>query len=349
MRVVVTIQHPAHVHFFRHAIAELEARGHEVHVFAREKEMAVELLEAYEIDHEVLAGKSTSMASLAAVQATYETRLLRRAIRIRPDAMVAIGGVAVSHVAPLVGARSVVFYDTEHAAIIRALGFPFADLIYTPECYTDDYGPGHRRYRGFHELAYLAPDRFEPDPAVLDDLDLAPDDTFAVVRCVEWGASHDVGHGGFSDLREVIERLTDAGARVLVTAEGDLPADLEGHRAAVAPERVHDLLAFADLFVGEGATMAAESAVLGTPACYVNSLSMGYTTHLEEEYGLLRNFHGPNRHARALDRAVEMLGERPEKWADRRARLLADTEDTTSVVVDAVESTTERRALRAVA
>ncbi len=36
------------------------------------------------------------------------------------------------------------------------------------------------------------------------------------------------------------------------------------------------LLAYATLFIGEGATMASECAVLGTPAIYVNSLQLGY-------------------------------------------------------------------------
>ena len=31
MKALVTVQHPAHVHFFRNAIRELEERGHEVH------------------------------------------------------------------------------------------------------------------------------------------------------------------------------------------------------------------------------------------------------------------------------------------------------------------------------
>ena len=49
------------------------------------------------------------------------------------------------------------------------------------------------------------------------------------------------------------------------------------------------MLAFAGLYVGEGATMASEAAVLGTPAVYVNTLTMGYVQD-EERYGLLHHF-----------------------------------------------------------
>ncbi|WP_458210691.1 DUF354 domain-containing protein [Haladaptatus sp. NG-SE-30] len=341
MRVFVTIQHPAHVHFFRNAIAELESEGHDVHVFAREKEMAVELLQRYDISHEVLAGTASGLSQLARVQATYEARLLRRAVQLKPDVITAIGGVAAAHVAKLGGARSVVFYDTEHAKLIQNLAFPFADAVYTPDCYTGSVGPKQVRYDGYHELAYLHPDRFTPDPTVVTDLGLNPDDTFVVLRLVEWGASHDIGQSGFDDVRDVVTRLEAAGADVLITSERSLPSELESRRATVEPHRMHDLLAYADLFVGEGATMAAESAVLGTPAIYVNTLTMGYTDELDERYELLFNYQGDDRHARALEKAVEIL-EGDDDWQERRERLLADKVDTTDVILRAVTGRTHR-------
>ncbi|MFC6767230.1 DUF354 domain-containing protein [Natrinema soli] len=339
MRVIVTIQHPGHVHFFKHAIRELQSKGHELHVFARENEVTVELLERAEIDHEVLAGESNSLFSLAAVQATYETRLLRRARRIEPDVITAIGGVAAAHVASVVGAKSVVFYDTEHATIITKLAYPFADVVCTPECYQGDIGSKHRTYPGYHELAYLHPDRFEPDPAVLADAGLEPDDTLVVMRLSSWDSSHDVGQGGFDDPVDAVHRLEDAGATVLLTSEVDLPAELESHRYTLAPDRMHDLLAYADCFVGEGATMAAEAAVLGTPAVYVNSLALGYVTELDEEYDLVFSYNGEDRHVRSLERAVSIVEEGDRStWQRRRDRLLADRIDVTDIIVREIET-----------
>ena len=344
MRVLVTIQHPGHVHFFRHPIAELEARGHEVHVFARESDVAVRLLEAYDIDHEVLAGDADSLLSLAAVQATYELRLLRRARRIEPDVIAAIGGVAAAHVASVTGAKSLVFYDTEHATLITKLGYPFADAISTPECYRDDAGPKQVTYPGYHELAYLHPDRFEPDPTVFEDVGLEPGTSFAVVRLSSWNASHDVGHGGFDDPRTVVDRLEDAGLQVLLTVEGGAPAGLEPYEFETAPERMHDLLAYADVVLSEGATTAAEAAVLGTPAVYVNPLSLGYTTELEAEYGLLFEYTGEARHVRGLERAVSIVEEPADTWERRRERLLADRIDVADLVVQQIESLARPRA-----
>jgi predicted glycosyltransferase len=44
---------------------------------------------------------------------------------------------------------------------------------------------------------------------------------------------------------------------------------------------------YADLFIGESATMASESAVLGTPAIFVSTLQAGVLNEIEEKYGLL--------------------------------------------------------------
>ena len=100
---------------------------------------------------------------------------------------------------------------------------------------------------------------------------------------------------------------------------------------------MHDLLAGAVLFVGEGATMAAESAVLGTPAVYVNTLRMGYTDELEARYNLLYNCQGAYRHEMAVDIAEAILsGETADDWDDGRNQLLEEKVDTTNVILSAL-------------
>lgn len=330
---VVTVQHPGHVHFFKHVIRQLEREGHDVHVFCKDIEVAPALLQQYDIDHEVLAGGRGGLVGMAKNQFLYESRLLGRALRLDPDVITAIGGTAAAHVASVVGARSVVFTDTEHAPSNRVT-FPFADEVWTPECYHGDVPGTHRTYPGYHELAYLHPTRFEPDPSAVEAAGLSPDERYAVLRLAAWDASHDLGEEGFADPAEAVERLEDAGAEVVVLAEGDRD-DLGGRRTQVAPHRVHHLLAYADLFVGEGATMAVESAVLGTPAVYANTLRMGYTDEIEARYGLLHNCQGSYLHRNALRTAVEIL-EGDVDWGARRDALLADKRDTTPVALAAL-------------
>lgn len=333
---ILTMQHPGHVHFFRHAIQELQRDGHEVHVFCKDQEIICDLLDRYGLAYEPLAGGRGGLPTLAKNQVIYESRLLARATRIRPDVMAAIGGTAISHVAMLVGARSVVFTDTEHAPT-NYVTFPVADEVWTPDCYHGRVPGRHVTYPGYHELAYLHPDRFTPDHAAVEAAGLDPEESYVVFRLTAWDASHDIGQGGFDDPVDAVERLEETGARVLITSEVDLDGDLADRRIDVEPHLIHHVLAYADLVVGEGATMAVESAVLGTPAVYVNTLRMGYTDEVEARYDLLYNCQGSYRHHNALEISAAILqGEEGEEWATQRRRLLADKQDTTEVILAAL-------------
>lgn len=342
MRVLITIQHPAHVHFYRHVVDELEDEGHEVFVFARENDLAVPLLEQYGIDHEVLAGQQDSLVDLARVQLGYELRLLRRARAIDPDVMTAIGGVAVSHVAPLVGARSVVFLDNE-GAVSHRLTTPFAHVVCTPRAYREEYGDAHRRYDGYQELAYLHPARFDPSPDRLRAHGVDPGEQYAVLRFRTWDALHDVGEAGLSPAgkRRLVSLLADHGA-VYITSSDPLPADLERYRLPVPAHRIHDLLYFADCYAGDSATMSTEAGILGTPSVRIQSFAtddreFSNFLELENRYGLVRST--PDEQA-ALD-LVENLVTDPETgriWRERRERLLEEKIDVTSFVVDLLRS-----------
>lgn len=275
MNVVVTIQHPAHVHFFKHIVPALEVRGHEVHVFAREKDVALDLLDYYDIDYTLLAGKPDSLGGLARTQATYEYRLWRAAERIDPDVMTAIGGTAVAHVSRLVGARSAVWLDNE-GIFAHRITTPFAHVVATPSRFRGSFGRKHVRYDGFQELAYLHPDRFDPDPDRLRRYGVEPDEPYSFVRFREWSALHDVGEAGFSgaDKRRLVESLEEHGS-VYVVSESRFPPEFREHRLPVPPHLVHDLLYYADLYVGDSATMSTEAALLGTPAVRCQSFADG--------------------------------------------------------------------------
>lgn len=346
MKYLVSIHHPAQVHFYRHIVGELEAAGHEVRVCARDKDVTVDLLEAFDIPHRVLAKQGSGLLHMVAMQATYEVRLLREAVRFRPDVMTSTGGVEVSHVAPLVGARSVVFNDSEGTPSHKLIS-PFLDVVCTPRAFSEEFRARHRRYDGYHELAYLHPDRFTPDVEGLRAFGIDPDERYFVLRFVAWQAHHDVGQRGLSldAKRELVAMLSELGT-VYITSEAPLPAEFEPYRTPVPPHLVHDLLAFADLYVGDSQTMATEAALLGTPAVrsnsFVQAAEMSNFVELEADYGLLFSIADE---AETLDRVRELATDPSvqETWQARRDRLLEDKIDVTDFAVHVLEEEGQRR------
>lgn len=336
-RVISTIQHPAHVHFFRNAIGELEERGYDVHVFAREKDIVLELLDAYGIEYRTLASEPGNLYELAKVQARYEYEVIKRARELNPAALLAIAEPSITHASLASDGTSVLFSDTEHATIQNSLAFPFADVICTPDSFWDDLGSNHVRYSGFHELAYLHPNRFTPDPAVLDRVGVDEDETVVVLRLVSWTAAHDVGKRGMQDVERLVETLEEAGSRVLITSETELPPSLADRQVTVPPHQIHDLLSYADLLIGESATMAIESALLGTPAIFVSPFSAGVLEELEDRYGLVFSRSETETPAILTALATKILEADPEIWEQRRRALLDEKIDTTEFIVHAVE------------
>lgn len=339
--IVFTMTHPHDVHLFRNAINELSARGCQIHVFVHEKEMTSELLERFQIPHTVLAGNHLSKVELFSSWTRFGVNLLRKTRRIKPDLMVAEVGAAAAPVSWLAGNPSLIFMDAEHARLQNSLVLPFATRICTSTCFWKEIGSKQVRYEGYQELAYLHPDRFEPDPSVLDEAGIGEDERFVILRAVGWNAAHDVNAGGFNGLARVIEALEAEGVTVVVTSERELPADLRSYQLSIEPHRIHDLMYYAELFIGESATMATESAILGTPAIYVSTLEVGYTAEIARDYGLIFNYAGADRQQRGIDQAKAILdGRYQADWEARWQELIADKRDTTDVILEQIQEMT---------
>lgn len=323
--ILIDAGHPAHVHLFRGAAREWSRAGHNILFTALDREIILDLLRIYKLPYRVTYKRRKGKLALLAELPLRALSTYRIARDFRADLFVSFGNPTVGLPAKLMGKPYIALTDTEHAVEQHALFKPFATVIATPDVFTRDLGAKQARYAGFHELAYLHPDEFTPDPHELDSLGLKPGDPFFVVRFVAWGASHDIGEHGFSaeDKRELLRELSKVG-RVLLSVESDaIDAEFAPLVTTFPPEKVHHLLAFATLYIGEGGTMLTEAALLGTPALFVSTLRAGNWDHLRDKYGLLY-FYDTGREA--LDKARQLLATPDLKavWAERRAKMLAD-------------------------
>jgi len=337
MNILIEIDHPAHVHFFKHAIGIWQQRGNKLLIVARDKDVTKSLLNEYGIPFVVGSVKHGSMLKEIKDLFAHVAVLVRMARQFKTDVFLSIGSTYAAWAATILKRPHIAFDDTEHARLEHALYRFFSKIICTPSCYEGSFGKKQYRYHGYHELAYLHPNRFTPNTAPLGEMGLSENDIYSVIRFVSWKAVHDIGHRGFSEegKRRLVRKLEQAG-RVIITSESPLPGDLEPYRLPISPTKIHDILAFGSLYIGEGATMASEAAMLGVPCIYVNPLSTGYLREQEHRYGLL---HQIVHEEEAVDTAVKLVSDRGarNRLKSRRDRMMADKLDVTAWLVDFVE------------
>lgn len=278
MNILFVSGHPAQVHNFRKVRKELITAGRNVFWLTTPKDIATNLLDIYQIPYQTLRKPNKGIISKAWTlirNVVWEIRFLRKnkidiaITRTCPYTTIAAKICRVKHITT---------NDTEHAAHKMKKFSDQVDAVVLPQCFDFELRSDELRFPGNIEVFYLHPNRFAPAP-IWDLLQIEPDTRFAIVRFVKWDAWHDTELvGGFTldQKRELVTRLQKH-MRVFISSESELPADLEPYRIQIPIERMHDVQAAAALFIGESATMASESVVLGTPAIYIDEVGRGYT------------------------------------------------------------------------
>ncbi len=333
MKILIDITHPAHLHFFRNVAARLESEGHSVKWTGRDKDILVQLVQSYKLEVEMFGEARKGAINMGRELIYRQWRLLKIIREFKPDAILAIAGTYVSLPGKIGGIPTYIFYDTEHATISNMLSYPFSTCTYVPRCYRKSIRWRHERYNGYHEMAYLHPKYFKPDPSILSEVNIMPNEIFSIIRFVGWGASHDMGLTGLTDdnKRIAVEKLNRYG-KVFISSEAPLHPDLEPYRLRLDLAKIHNLMAFAAVIFGESATMCSEGAILGVPGVYIDPVGRGYTDEQENTYGLVFNFH-PERQEKAIAKAEEILANYDRKdWHKRRAKLLMDKIDVNELI-----------------
>ncbi len=347
MKILIDINHPAHVHYFRNLYKIMTDQGHQIQVVSRNKEIEHYLLNVYQIPY-VDRGKGKDGKIGKFVYMMYANwKLLKIALKFKPDIFLNFLHPYPSQVAKMLGKKSLVFSDTEHAALHHKLTVPYATAVFTPACYRIDLGTKHKRFASYMELSYLHPNYFTPNNEILSVLGVQEGEKFVIVRFVSWGAAHDFGHTGMSleNKRKAIKEMSKL-AKVFISAERSLPEDLEVYRIKIPFDKIHHAIYYSSLLFGESATMASEAAVLGTPAIFLDNDGRGYTDEQEKKYGLVYNFtESLNDQQAAIQKAIEILSDpnAPKEYKSKREQLLSDCVDTTAYMIDQLEQYTSNR------
>lgn len=341
MKLFIDIGHPAHVHYFRNFYQEMSKNGHQFRITARDKEVSYNLLDAYNIPYEKRGKGSQSLTGKLLYLPKANTYLYRKAKEFNPDLFLSFSSPYAAQVSALLGKPHIALDDTEHARLGRWLYRPFTDVVLSPTSYKGVVSKKQVLFNGYLELCYLHPNRYTPDVSVLEWLNTGKAKPYILLRFVSWQATHDAGHSGITmeNKRKAVREFSRY-ATVFISSEEVLPPDLQEYQISIPPERMHDVLNYASLFYGESATMASESAMLGTPAIYLDDEGRGYTDDLEKSYGLVFNYtESLEDQDRAIQKGVELLKTAgiKQEFEQKRQIMLSEKIDVTQFLIDFVE------------
>lgn len=341
MRVLFQLGHPAHFHLFKNTITDLQHDGHKTYILLRKKDILEDLLKQSGMTYVNIlpSGKKSIFTLMLRLWRVFWFTLTHHID------VLAGSTPEVAQVAWLLRRRSVVMAEDDASIVpqfIKAVK-PFVDNYLSPvSCNNGVLEPATTHYQGFHKLAYLHPDRFTPDPAVVDKY-FPHDKPYFLLRFAKLNAYHDVSasaHGINDETALALINILTPHGNVYITSERELIPELEQYRLCINPLDIHHIMAFATLYIGDSQSMAVEAAMLGTPSIRFNDFAgkIGVLEELEKEYQL--TFGIPSSNPHALFQTVEDMirtNNLREVYQARRQKMLADKIDVATYFTNFIE------------
>ena len=341
MRVLFQLGHPAHFHLFKNTIADLQRDGHETFILIRKKDILEDLLKESGMPYiNILpSGKKSVFTLMLRLWRVFWFTLTHRV-----DVLVG-STPEVAQVAWLLRRRSVVMAEDDASIVPQFIKVvkPFVDNYLSPvSCNNGVLERATTHYEGFHKLAYLHPNRFSPDPAVVDRY-FDHSKPYFLLRFAQLNAYHDVSanaHGINDKIAVKLIEILSPHGKVFITSERELSPELECYRLNINPLDIHHLMAFATLYIGDSQSMAVEAAMLGTPSIRFNDFAgkIGVLEELEKKYQLTIGIPSsdPERLYNTVKEMINTDNLRDDYQA-RRQRMLEDKIDVATFFTNFIE------------
>jgi predicted glycosyltransferase len=336
MKIAFFINTPAHVHFHKYTIRELERQGHSVLVLARNYGDTVKLLDELGFKYFTYSDVPESKHGKI-INFPFSVLSAFRYLRKRkPDLLIGIG-LYSTYTSLLLRKPCVIFTDSESTNFQFTLLKPIVKAIITPSSFQMDLGSKHIKINTYKEFAYLHSDYFTSDPSIYNSLGIRKDSDFVLLRFNSFDAVHDLGIKGFTDQekRTLVDEI-GRHCKVFISSEVALPEDLQKYSIKLPKHKIHDVIYYAKMVVADTGTIITEAAVLGTPAIrystFAGETDLGNFVELEKKYNLIYTF---NDSKKAIDKAIELvqLPQIKKEWMQKTDRLLSDKIDATKFMV----------------
>lgn len=337
MNILIQLSHPAHFHLYKGTIKNLLAHEHNVHVIIKSKDILEDLLKESNLPYVNINEKAHRSSKLGILQDMLERewKIWRYCLNHKID-LLSGSTPEVAHVGWLLGKYRI--NTGEDDASIVPLFFKMAGRFIQTElspttCNNGKYERKTIHYAGYHKLAYLHPNSFQPDKAIVSKY-FDPNKPYFILRFAQLKAYHDKGASGITNeiASKIIELLKPHG-QIFITSERPLVPQFEKYRLQINPLDIHHVMAFSYLYIGDSQSMAVEAAMLGVPNIRFNSFAgkIGVLEELQNRYQLTYGIHSsdPN----ALYSKINELLNRPfikNEFQARREIMLADKIDVTA-------------------
>jgi len=309
--LLLDLNHPSDFHFF-HGFME-KCRRHpslKLLITARNRQYLPELLDHYGFAYVLKKGRKRTLTGKAMNLIGEIFQMIRLARKNKIRAFVSFASPYAAITGFLLRKPTLIFDDTENNTFVQLAYRPFASQIFTPSCFQKHFGKKQVRFPGTKESSHLEPDKFTPSKAVVQKYLENPEEPYILLRFVEHIATHDLYQKAIqTKMKQKMVRELQPFGRVFIVSETKLPEALMPYALDCEPQDMHHLMAYANFFMGESTTMAAEAAVLGTPSIVIEEKSLGYIKELNEKTDLVQ-WYKPAQDEEALAAAIGYLESR---------------------------------------
>lgn len=275
-KIWIDIDNSPHVPFFKPIMKELENRGFDIFLTARDTYQVCDLLEFHELSCKVVGrhyGKNKVLKVLG--NCLRSLQLLPMAVWVRPDLAISHGSRAQILTGAVLGIPTVMMHDYEHST---KTGFVEPNWTLTPEIIPSTTMNGRRgrtlTYPGLKEDVYIP--QFQPDPSLLQKLGISPDEIVVTLRppATEAHYHNPEADDLFVAVLELFSNHPNVRA-VTLPRSAKQGAELKERWAALiasgrmiipsSPVDGLNLIWFSDLVISGGGTMNREAAALEVP------------------------------------------------------------------------------------
>jgi uncharacterized protein len=353
MRVLFALNHPAHYYLFKYIEKSLRDKGYETKIVIRDKDILERLLISEGAKYTIINRKRNrkknafSVISKGMLELVQQDINMFKVVRKFKPAFLLGTDIAITHIGKLQGIPSFVFNEDDYEInqIFCKASYPFATYIVAPN-YTSVGKHINKKisYNGIQKMAYLNKKYFIPNNEVLNDLGLDEKDSFVIIRLVSLTAGHDIEgkHNGISieTLEKIINILKDK-YKIFITSEEKLPDDYMKYQVKIKLNRMHDLMYYSNLFIGDSQTMCAEAGILGTPFIRYNDFvgKIEVLNDLENNYKL-----GWGIKTSQTDKLYKLLQDFiqsdnvKEEWQKKKEKLFNEKDDLTEMIVNLIQT-----------